>query len=146
MKRIVKGPWLWIVLAVVGVLLALQYLTPNSGGDEIAASQMNDYIVKGQVKDITFVAGDQRIKAVLDDGVRSDGADVTTQWIPGTQGEIYRAALPFADRIYLTLVHREVEGDTQFPALHRAEWTETSRDDRDGFSFLTYDRAGANAP
>ena len=93
MKRIVKGPWLWIVLAVVGVLLALQYLTPNSGGDEIAASQMNDYIVKGEVKEITFVAGDQRIKAVLDDGVRSDGADVTTQWIPGTQGEIYRAAV-----------------------------------------------------
>ena len=35
MKRIVKGPWLWIVVAVVGVLLALQYLSPNGGYDEI---------------------------------------------------------------------------------------------------------------
>ncbi|GAA4111228.1 ATP-dependent zinc metalloprotease FtsH [Nocardioides fonticola] len=113
MKRIVKGPWLWIVLAVVGVLLALQYLTPNSGGDEIPASQMNDYIVKGQVKDITFVAGDQRIKAVLDDGVRSEGADVTTQWIPGTQSAIYSAAIQQYDKGTID----EVKTDIAKPSL-----------------------------
>lgn len=113
MKRIVKGPWLWIVLAVVGVLLALQYLTPNSGGDEIAASQMNEYIVKGEVKEITFVGGDQRIKAVLDDGVRSEGADVTTQWIPGTQGEIYREAVAQYDKGTI----EEVKTDISRPSL-----------------------------
>ena len=32
-KRLLKGPWLWIVVAVVGVLLALQYLTPSGGHD-----------------------------------------------------------------------------------------------------------------
>ena len=54
--------------------------------------------------------------------------------------QIYRAALPLTDRIYLTVIHRSVEGDTFFPALDEKEWRETARDDRDGFSFLTLDR------
>ena len=57
MKRIFKGPWLWIVLAVVGVLLALQFLAPNGGYDEIESSKMQDYIASGEVKEITFVDG-----------------------------------------------------------------------------------------
>lgn len=32
-------------------------------------------------------------------------------------GEIYRQALPLAQRIYLTVVHIDVEGDTTFPAI-----------------------------
>ncbi|MBI1921655.1 MAG: dihydrofolate reductase [Geobacter sp.] len=32
-------------------------------------------------------------------------------------GEIYRQALTFAQRIYLTVVHINVEGDTKFPEL-----------------------------
>jgi cell division protease FtsH len=49
-KRIFKGPWLWIVLAVVGVLLALQYLAPNGGYDEIESSKMESYISSGEVE------------------------------------------------------------------------------------------------
>ena len=37
-KRIFKGPWLWIVLAVFAVLLAIQYLAPNGGYDEVKTS------------------------------------------------------------------------------------------------------------
>lgn len=37
-------------------------------------------------------------------------------------GEIYRLALPRADRIYLTVVHTEVTGDTLFPQLDDSEW------------------------
>ncbi len=59
MKRIFKGPWLWIVLAVVGVLLALQYLAPNGGYDEIESPTMQEHIASGEIKEITFVdAGD----------------------------------------------------------------------------------------
>ncbi|MBJ7530559.1 MAG: ATP-dependent metallopeptidase FtsH/Yme1/Tma family protein, partial [Nocardioides sp.] len=92
MKRIFKGPWLWIVVAVVGVLLALQFLAPNSGGDEIDASTMSKYIADGDVEEITFVGGDQQIKAVLDDGVRDEGSEVTTYWINGTQRDLVNAA------------------------------------------------------
>jgi dihydrofolate reductase len=38
--------------------------------------------------------------------------------------EIYRLTLPLAQRIYLTEVLAEVEGDTFFPALQRSEWRE----------------------
>ena len=85
-KRIFKGPWVWIVVAVVGVLLALQYLAPNGGYDEVTTSEMNSYIAKGEVKEITFVDGDQEVKATLDDSVdRSGGLKVTTHWVTDQQ-------------------------------------------------------------
>ena len=84
MKRIFKGPWLWIGLAAVGVLLALQYLVPNGGYDEVEASKMQDYITSGEVKEITFVdGGEQQIKATLDDGKK-----VTAFWLDGTQAQL----------------------------------------------------------
>lgn len=54
-------------------------------------------------------------------------------------GQIYAQALEsgWVDIIHLTRVHQAPDGDAYFPALG-AEWTETARDDRDGFSFLTY--------
>ncbi|MFT3732090.1 MAG: dihydrofolate reductase [Hyphomicrobium sp.] len=41
---------------------------------------------------------------------------------------VFDATLPVADRIYLTRVHANVEGDRHFPALDPAEWQETSRE------------------
>lgn len=59
-------------------------------------------------------------------------------------GEIYRAALPLADRIELTEVQRDFEGDAIF-AFDRAQWREVAREDHvsaDGlpYSFVTLDR------
>jgi dihydrofolate reductase len=44
-------------------------------------------------------------------------------------GEIYRLALPQADRVYLTRVHTTVEGDATFPALDLTEWRLASSED-----------------
>jgi cell division protease FtsH len=87
-KRIFKGPWLWMVLAAVGVLLAIQFLAPNGGYDEISSSRMNDYIADGEVKELTFVDGDQEIKATLDSGVREGSDKVSAFWLSETQDEI----------------------------------------------------------
>jgi dihydrofolate reductase len=38
--------------------------------------------------------------------------------------EVYAAALPVADRVYLTQVHAQVEGDTYFPLAKLSSWTE----------------------
>ncbi len=43
--------------------------------------------------------------------------------------EIYRQCLPLADRIYLTRVETEVEGDAFFPELDGNDWTVRSRED-----------------
>ncbi len=63
-------------------------------------------------------------------------------------GEIYRQALPVADRIYLTRVHADFEGDTGFPDPDPSAWSAVSEehhpaDDRNpwAFSFVTYERA-----
>ncbi len=55
--------------------------------------------------------------------------------------EVYAAALPLADRLVLTHVHAEPEGDTRFPELDRREWRELLREDGDGVAYVTYERA-----
>ena len=57
-------------------------------------------------------------------------------------GQIYREALTMrlVDRLYLTLVHSDVEGDTHFPPLDPVEWEEVERtrheaDERHAFAF-----------
>ena len=63
-------------------------------------------------------------------------------------GEIYAAALPFADELLLTEIDAEVEGDTTFPTWEPGEFVETSRESHvaaDGtrYSFVTYRRTAA---
>jgi dihydrofolate reductase len=66
-------------------------------------------------------------------------------------GQIYREALTMrlVDRLYLTLVHSDVEGDTHFPLLEPSEWQEVERtrheaDERHAFafSFVVLQRVG----
>ncbi|HSX66352.1 ATP-dependent zinc metalloprotease FtsH [Nocardioides sp.] len=93
MKRIVKGPWLWIFIAVVGVVLALQFLAPNGGYDEVPTSQMHKYVASGEVKEITFVDNDQEIRAVLDKSVdREGGRRVISHWVDGQQASLIEEA------------------------------------------------------
>ena len=37
-------------------------------------------------------------------------------------GQIYEIALPLADRLHVTRVHTEVDGDTSFPAVDWDQW------------------------
>lgn len=41
--------------------------------------------------------------------------------------EIYRTAIELADRLYITRVQAEVEGDAFFPQYNESEWQEVSR-------------------
>lgn len=42
--------------------------------------------------------------------------------------EIFRETLPIADRIYLTRVHGESEGDTVLPVIAADQWQEVARE------------------
>ncbi|MBL4758535.1 MAG: dihydrofolate reductase [Rhizobiales bacterium] len=64
-------------------------------------------------------------------------------------GEIYRGALEFVNRIYLTRVHCEIQGDTVFPTLDLNVWEETFSEpqqrpetDSDDTSFHIFERRG----
>ncbi len=91
MKRVFRGPWVWIVVAVLAVLLALEFLAPGGGYDEVSTSQMSEYIAEGDVKEINFIDGDQTIEATLDSGSRDDGDKVMTHYIQGQQETILAA-------------------------------------------------------
>lgn len=61
--------------------------------------------------------------------------------------EIYTLALPDADRLYLTEVHADVDGDAYFPEYDKTEWQEISREDFSAegpnpynYSFVVYDK------
>lgn len=54
--------------------------------------------------------------------------------------EVYRSALGVADRLEITEVDAEPEGDTWFPQVDWSQWLEVSRDTRPGFSFVTHER------
>jgi cell division protease FtsH len=86
-KRIFRGPWFWIVLFVVAVLLAMQYLVPNGGFEEVETSTMAGYIEEGEVKEITFIDNDQEIRATLD-----DDRQVLAYWVDGQQETLLEAA------------------------------------------------------
>src|SRR5919112_3657615 len=86
-KRIFRGPWLWIVIAVVGVLIALQYLAPNGGYDEVDTSEMTKFIADGDVDTISFIDGDQEIRATLDDSRK-----VLAHWVDGQQETLIASA------------------------------------------------------
>jgi dihydrofolate reductase len=55
--------------------------------------------------------------------------------------EVYRSALEHAERIELTEVDAEPEGDTWFPEIDWSQWRQVERVDHPGFSFVTYERA-----
>jgi dihydrofolate reductase len=59
--------------------------------------------------------------------------------------ELYRQAMPRADRLYLTEIDAEFSGDAFFPEVSEQEWQEVSRRAQEGdalpaFSFVTYQR------
>jgi dihydrofolate reductase len=41
--------------------------------------------------------------------------------------EIFELALPYANRLFITEIHADVEGDVYFPEFDKKEWKEVSR-------------------
>lgn len=61
--------------------------------------------------------------------------------------DLYRQALPIANRIYLTEIQRVFDGDAFFPTFDQSQWVETAREPHrnegeNGFEFhyVIYDR------
>ena len=52
--------------------------------------------------------------------------------------EIFRQALPMCDRLYITEIQRDFEGDTLFPEFNHDEWMEVSREEHMDDNGLEY--------
>jgi len=84
-------------------------------------------------RDPTYIAEGVKIVRTLDEAISLaqsialiDGADEAVV-IGGAQ--IYALALPLAQRLYMTQVHAEVEGDAFFPQFDLTQWEELGRED-----------------
>lgn len=55
-------------------------------------------------------------------------------------GQVYAESMPWAHRLLVTEVDQSPEGDVRFPDIDPAVWQEVAREDRDGFSWVTYER------
>jgi len=101
----------------------------------VIVTRQNDFRVPG-----AFVA--HSLRDALEKG-RASGRDV---FVIGGE-EIYRQALPYVDRVYLTRIHAHIDGDACFPQLDRKEWllvsTESKTPDEKhkfAFDFEVYQR------
>jgi dihydrofolate reductase len=58
-------------------------------------------------------------------------------------GQIYKQTLPITERLYLTIIDREYDGDTFFPDFDWNDWNVVSEDKREGdpaFTFYVLER------
>lgn len=63
---------------------------------------------------------------------------------------LYEEILPCVDRMYITRIHHEFEGDTYFPEFDEGQWVEVAREDHQpdeknayAYSFVTLERVEA---
>lgn len=101
-------------------------------------------------RDPAFSAPGATVVATIEEALElakhAEGADEI--WVIGG-GVIYSLALPYADRLFLTLVDDEVEGDAYFPEFKGFDLIEESKFffDEDGkrFQYLTYARPSSSS-
>lgn len=72
-------------------------------------------------RDRGFVAEGAEVFHALDEALSAADADGAEVYVIGG-GQIYRQALPLADRLDVTHVFASPDGDTRFPQIDPAEW------------------------
>ena len=95
---------------------------PLPGRDNIVISRQTNYAADG----IKVVSSLEQAIA-LGQSINLINGIEEVMVIGGAQ--IYEKSLDLADRVYLTRVHRKVEGDAYFPALDSQLWHEIARED-----------------
>jgi len=82
------------------------------------------------------------VRHSLEEAMAACAGDEEIFFIGGA--DLYRQALPLADRLYLTEIRRDFAGDAWFPEFDRAVWRETERrhEATDGleYDFAIYDK------
>ncbi|MCB0917916.1 MAG: ATP-dependent zinc metalloprotease FtsH [Actinobacteria bacterium] len=84
MKRLARGPILWIVLAFVLVIVASQMVGSATGPEEIGTGLAVQDIQQNKVSEATLIDKEQRLNYTMTDG----GTQKTTQYITGQGVEL----------------------------------------------------------
>lgn len=106
---------------------------PLPGRTNIVVTSQQDYRPDGVIVIGSLAAALDRAQAIA----AAEGAD---EVMVGGGGEIYREAMPLADRLYITHVEAAPAGDVRFPDIDPAVWTVVeeppiARTERDSANF-----------
>jgi dihydrofolate reductase len=106
-------------------------VSPLPGRINIVVTRQSDYLAPG-----CTIAHD------LDAAIKSCPPEEKEAFICGG-GQLYQDSFPLADRIYLTVIPREIPGDTYFPEIPENEFTVSKSEFIDGvepYHFYVYER------
>ena len=90
---------------------------PLPGRTNIIISRNPDYRQDGCV-----------VVNTIESALKTGGKNAAELFIIGGS-DLYKATLPIADSIYLTLINKAFNGDTFFPDFDMQDWAEAERDD-----------------
>jgi len=99
---------------------------PLPGRSNIIITRQPNYQPPGANDSVKVVASLQAARELAENICLIDGQQ-EAMIIGGA--EIYTLALPLVDRMYLTEVHAEVEGDAFFPSFQRDAWQKVAGED-----------------
>ncbi len=86
------------------------------------------------------VPPDVLVYASIDAALTNKNQTPTSRLFVIGGADVYAQTIERADRLEITHVEREVKGNVFFPLIDPAVWKENTRDQRDGFAFVTYTR------
>ncbi len=81
-KRLFKGPWLWIILIAVVVLVVINFSSGADGYKEVKTATMVKHFNDQDISEVTFVEGDQEIRATLKG---KDEEQIKSTWLGDQQ-------------------------------------------------------------
>jgi len=130
---------------VMGRKTYLSIGKPLKGRTTIVVSRDRGFTAAGVLAAASL---DAALEAARGDALRR-GVD---EIVVAGGGDIYAQVLPRAARLFITEVHKRVDGDAYFPPLDPQTWRETARSEQApaagddvAFAFVSYRRADAAA-
>ena len=84
-------------------------------------------IVVTRQQNYALETGELKVVGSLQEGIEVARRAMEQELFIIGGGEVYRQAMSLADRLYITEIKHQFEGDTYFPSFDRSEWQETSR-------------------
>jgi dihydrofolate reductase len=101
---------------------------PLPGRTNVVITRQENYIAAPGV--LIFHSLDQALKALEHDDVYVIGG-----------AQIFAAALPAAEKMYVTHVHNEYPGDVYFPEVDWSQWEKIEEEPHGGYTFATYKKS-----
>lgn len=102
-------------------------------GRDLAESPL--IVVSRSVRELPGVTVVDSVEAALE-----RGRGLGDRMFSAGGASIYRATLPLASTMYLSIIEGAHRGDARFPEFDEADWTVTRREDHADWEFRVYER------